>query len=221
MTLLIAGLVVAISLAVGSLLGTFGGAAADRSRAQAAADAAALAAVAESVPGAAGLHDAVAGRFARSNGATLISCEGCEPGTTSLVVTVELEGIQARARATLDPNAFLPADLGFDSYGLHPVLERSVGRLIEAARGEVRLVSGWRSRDRQEELWSAALAKYGSPEEADDWVARPGTSMHERGLAVDLGGNLELAASLVADRNLPLYRPLPNEPWHFELIGSG
>ena len=221
MTLLAAGLSMIIAIAIGILLGAFGDAASDRARAQTAADAAALAAVAESVPGSRGLHDVVASKYAEANGATLVSCEGCEPGSTSLVVTVQVDGVEARARATLDPNAFLPANLAFDGFGLHPTLDLTVRRLIEAARGEVRVVSGWRSRNRQEELWSAALTRYDDPEVADDWVARPGTSMHERGLAVDLGGDLELAAALVASLDLPLHRPLPNEPWHFELIGSG
>jgi hypothetical protein len=44
--------------------------------------------------------------------------------------------------------------------------------------------------------------------------------MHERGLAVDLGGDTGLAARLVADLGLSLYRPLPHEPWHFELVGT-
>ncbi|MEA2485709.1 MAG: D-alanyl-D-alanine carboxypeptidase, partial [Actinomycetota bacterium] len=57
-------------------------------------------------------------------------------------------------------------------------------------------------------------------EAADDWVAPPGGSMHERGLAVDLGGDLQLAVRIVAQLHLPLWRPLMNEPWHFELIGS-
>ena len=221
MTLLMGGLAVAVAVTICGLLGAFADAASDRARAQTAADAASLAAVAESVPGADGLHDVVAKRFARANGAELIGCEGCEPGSTSLVVTVSVDGVEARARATLDPNAFLPADLAFDGYGLDPGLARYLGRLIAEARGEIRVVSGWRSSDRQQELWSAALAEYGSAEAADDWVARPGTSMHERGLAVDLGGDLQLAADLVTRLNLPLHRPLPNEPWHFELIGSG
>ena len=44
--------------------------------------------------------------------------------------------------------------------------------------------------------------------------------MHERGVAVDLGGDLQLAASLIARLHLPMWRPLPNEPWHFELAGA-
>ena len=53
-----------------------------------------------------------------------------------------------------------------------------------------------------------------------DWVAPPGHSMHERGLAVDLGGDLARAVQLIDELDLPLHRPLANEPWHFELIGS-
>lgn len=221
MTLMAGALAVTVAILVGGLLGSFVDAASDRTQAQTAADAAALAAVAESVPGADGRHDAVAARFARANGAELIACDGCEPGSTSLVVTVRVDGVEARARATLDPNAFLPADLTFDRHGLHPALAHHLRRLIAEAGGEVRVISGWRPRDRQAELWSAALARYGDAETADDWVARPGTSMHERGLAADLGGNLELAADLATRLDLPLHRPLPNEPWHFELIGSG
>jgi LAS superfamily LD-carboxypeptidase LdcB len=61
------------------------------------------------------------------------------------------------------------------------------------------------------------VARYGDPEVADDWVARPGTSAHERGLAVDLGGDIALAVRLVERLDLPLSRPMAHEPWHFEL----
>ena len=44
--------------------------------------------------------------------------------------------------------------------------------------------------------------------------------MHERGLAVDLAGDLDLAIEIIGRLDLPLHRPLPNEPWHFELLGS-
>jgi len=81
----------------------------------------------------------------------------------------------------------------------------------------VSLVSGFRSSADQALLWETALDRYGDPEVADDWVARPGTSMHERGLAVDLSGDLDRAASLVRELGLPLIRPLANEPWHFQL----
>jgi LAS superfamily LD-carboxypeptidase LdcB len=95
-----------------------------------------------------------------------------------------------------------------------------VDRLIAASNGRVYLESGIRSTGRQTELWNEALAKYGDPEIADNWVARPSTSNHESGLAVDLGGDLGLAVRLVDDLGLPLWRPMSWEPWHFELTGS-
>lgn len=219
MTLLVAGLTTALALLAGAAFTVFVDPASDRVRAQAAADAAALAAVAESAPGAAANHRAEAARFAAANGGTLVSCD-CRAGTTSVEVTVEVDGIRASARATIDPNAFLPALHRPVSRGLHPQLEAAVARLIDAAGGRVRLISGWRSPEHQRRLWADALERYGDPEVADDWVARPGSSFHERGLAVDLGGDLDLAAGLVEQLDLPLHRPLSNEPWHFELLGS-
>lgn len=104
--------------------------------------------------------------------------------------------------------------------GLHPALAESVARLVAASQGRVWVVSGFRDSARQYELWVQALQKYGDPEIADNWVAPPGSSYHERGLAVDLGGDLALAARLVEELGLPLWRPMSWEPWHFELAGS-
>lgn len=104
--------------------------------------------------------------------------------------------------------------------GLHPTLEEAVSRLISASGGRVYLVSGFRDHQRQYELWVQALQRYGDPEVADNWVAPPGSSYHERGLAVDLGGDLNLAVRLIQQLGLPLWRPMSWEPWHFELSGS-
>ncbi|MBA2273586.1 MAG: D-alanyl-D-alanine carboxypeptidase family protein [Actinobacteria bacterium] len=103
---------------------------------------------------------------------------------------------------------------------MHPLLEDALDRLMRAADGSVWLNSGYRSPERQAVLWQEALEKYGDPERADDWVARPGDSMHQRGLAADLGGDMALAVQLIDRLHLPLHRPLPNEPWHFELISA-
>jgi LAS superfamily LD-carboxypeptidase LdcB len=99
-------------------------------------------------------------------------------------------------------------------------MDQAVRRLLAAGAGSVWLTSGFRARAEQERLWTAAVERYGSEEAADDWVAPPGRSMHERGLAVDLGGDLERAQRLVAELGLPLHRPLSNEPWHFELVSQ-
>lgn len=219
MTLLAGG----ASLLIASLFTAFtvelAGAAGSRSRAQAAADAAALAAVAESAPYGADLQEARAREYAQANGAELLECL-CESGATAVQVRVHMEGIEAEARAVLDPEALMPARVGYHTGGLHPLLAAAVDRLIRAAAGRIRVVSGYRSPQHQAVLWREALARHGNAEAADDWVAPPGRSMHERGLAVDLGGDLDLAARLVTTLGLPLHRPLPNEPWHFELVGA-
>lgn len=214
---LLAGLLSVLVSVVGSLLiMTIGQAAALRARAQTAADAAALAAVAESTPYGTGVPENEARRYAIANHARLVECL-CDEGATAVQVTVTVDGVTAEARAVFDPELVAPAEV---SDRLHPLVDDAVDRLVTASGGAVSLVSGWRSPVEQERLWEAALAEYGSAEAADDWVARPGSSMHERGLAVDLGGDLALAVRLIDRLGLPLHRPLPNEPWHFELIGS-
>lgn len=219
MTLIAGAIGTVLSIAFAVFLGDLGAAASLRGRAQAAADAAALAAVAESGPYGHGVPEREADVYARRNGATLIECR-CEPGASAMQVAVELDGAIARARAVIDPEAIRPALLGGRSGALHPRLAAAVGALLKASNGRIHVSSGARSTADQARLWQEALAKYGSAEAADDWVAPPGSSMHELGLAVDLGGDLALAVSLVDRLGLPMWRPMEHEPWHFELVGS-
>jgi hypothetical protein len=78
-------------------------------------------------------------------------------------------------------------------------------------------------------LWENALAKYGSPEAARKWVAPPGKSMHNRGMAVDFAG----PGGLLRDANSPeaqwlaanaarygLAVPMEWEPWQVEYAGA-
>ncbi|MDQ3646808.1 MAG: D-alanyl-D-alanine carboxypeptidase family protein [Actinomycetota bacterium] len=190
-----------------------------RAQAQIAADAAALASVAEAAPYGRGLELHEARRFAELNGAELLECR-CADAATVVQVEVVVDGVTARARAVLDPAALFPVVPSASMAGHHPSLSAALRSLFASAGGRVRVVSGSRSSEAQAALWTQALRRYGDAEAADDWVAPPGSSMHEKGLAVDLGGDLTLAARLVADLSLPLYRPLPHEPWHFELLGS-
>jgi secretion/DNA translocation related TadE-like protein len=212
-----------LSLLCGTVIVALGGAVQTRARAQTAADAAALAAVYESGPYGTANPEQRAREYARRNDARLIDCD-CVQGATEMEVEVVLDGFTGRARAVIELDKLAPAPLSphgsSTSAGLQPAMRRAVDRLIEASNGHVYLVSGTRSTARQTELWHEALEKYGDPEIADNWVARPGTSKHEAGLAVDLGGDLGLAVRLVDELGLPLWRPMPWEPWHFELTGS-
>jgi hypothetical protein len=218
-SLLVAGIGLTLSILLATFCGELGIAASRKAHAQMAADAVALAAAAESAPYGRTSPESVARRYAQANNASLLECL-CVPGATAVQVSVEVDGVVADARAVLDPEMLAPATLGGDVSGLHPRLRRAVQQLIAASQGSVQLVSGYRSHDHQQRLWNEALARYGSAEAADDWVAPPGHSMHERGLAVDLGGNLETAVRLAERLELPLWRPMSHEPWHFELVGS-
>lgn len=219
MTLVIVGMSVLLMITGTRYSITLGEVFSRRERARVAADAAALAAVAEAAPYGHNEQEGQARAFAMANGARLVDCL-CAPGAEAVQVTVAVGDVEASARAVLDPTRFAPMSIAYPSDGLHPHLEEALDRLLPAGRGAIHVVSGWRSLDEQRVLWNEALARYGDPEIADDHVARPGTSLHESGLAVDLGGDVELAAGLVGSLGIPLHRPLAHEPWHFELIGS-
>ncbi len=220
MSVLFLSLTLVLSLLCATVVVALGHASNTRTRAQTAADAAALAAVYESGPYGMADPESIAGEYARFNGARLTDCD-CVPGASEMEVEVVLDGFTARARAIIEIDKLAPASLApsgsATTKGLNPRMRRAVDELISASGGRVHLVSGYRSLERQTELWNEAVAKYGNPEIADDWVARPGTSNHERGVAVDLGGDIELAVDLVTRLGLPLWRPMSWEPWHFEL----
>lgn len=90
-------------------------------------------------------------------------------------------------------------------------------------------VSGYRSAEEQAWLWDAALVKYGDPDVACLWVARPGTSAHQSGRAIDchLGDPIE-SEYVDRMRQSPVHRWLVEhaeafgfysydvEPWHWE-----
>ena len=87
-----------------------------------------------------------------------------------------------------------------------------------AAEGvEVVVDSGWRSPAYQEQLFTEAILKYGSREEAARWVATPDRSAHVSGDAVDIGP--DDAAAWLSEHGAAygLCQIYSNEPWHYEL----
>jgi zinc D-Ala-D-Ala carboxypeptidase len=103
---------------------------------------------------------------------------------------------------------------------LDPSLLRALRRAAMDAAGdgvEFYVISGWRSRKYQEQLFREAVLKYGSKEEAARWVATPGTSAHETGNAVDLGHPDATAWLSEHGAGYGLCQIYGNEPWHYEL----
>lgn len=102
------------------------------------------------------------------------------------------------------------------------VFNKAISKMIAESGGKISVKSGKRSNQRQQQLWQNALKKYGDPEVADNWVARPGHSKHEKGIAADLA-YADAAAKAWAHENAKKYGihfPLANEDWHAELLGS-
>lgn len=102
---------------------------------------------------------------------------------------------------------------GFDA-DFHTRLDN----LIAASGGRLWIISGYRSTEEQTQLWNTALSQYGSEDAARQWVAPPGHSNHEKGIAADLGGDIELAHQLAPQ--FGLYFPMDWENWHIEPMGS-
>jgi hypothetical protein len=112
--------------------------------------------------------------------------------------------------------------MAFSGFGdLNPEFSNRLQMFVAASGGRISITSGFRSVERQQQLWDAALKKYGDPEVADNWVARPGKSHHNKGIAADLGfadaGAREWAHSNAA--RFGLYFPMEWEPWHIEPSG--
>jgi D-alanyl-D-alanine carboxypeptidase len=119
---------------------------------------------------------------------------------------------------------------------LHRLAAEAWAALTAAARADGHAaplllpVSGHRTVDEQTWLWEAALIKYGGdPEVASLWVARPGTSAHQSGRAIDLHLGDPIESEYVeAMRSYPIHRwlvdhatgfgfyPYDVEPWHWE-----
>ncbi len=98
---------------------------------------------------------------------------------------------------------------------LDPTLQAIAQKIVAASGGRVTIGSGWRSTEQQASLYNAwRNGTYDVPR-----VAAPGHSQHERGRAIDFGGDLQLAQQL--GRQFGLVFPMSDEPWHGQLGGQG
>lgn len=81
---------------------------------------------------------------------------------------------------------------------------------------KIQLNSAKRDTEKQKELYAAWIAggKQGMP------VAKPGTSLHEKGLAVDIQ-NYNDPAAVAAMNRQGLQQKVPNDPVHFSFDGGG
>lgn len=120
------------------------------------------------------------------------------------------------------------------------MLTGALGRI--GALGDIVPVSGWRSRREQQEIWDSTMAESGG-EFTRKYVALPGCSEHETGLAIDLALRAEeidfirpdfprdgvcgrfraIAADYGFIERYPAGKEhitgIAAEPWHFRYVG--
>ena len=129
------------------------------------------------------------------------------------------------------------------------LLERQTARLLAACvlaaggRGEIIPVSGWRSQRQQQAIWDDAWAREGEAF-TRRYVALPGCSEHQTGLAIDLGKRTENVDFICPDfpdegacgafcrlaakygfllryrREKESVTGIGAEPWHFRSVGA-
>jgi len=137
-----------------------------------------------------------------------------------------LQAVNVRS-ATDDPTAYLSSVLASGKSREHlsgmasafaEKLATALASMPEDLKGSVTITSGYRSVERQQQLWLDALKKYGSPEAARRWVAPPGNSQHNKGNAADLGYSSDAAREWMHQNagNFGLSFPMAHEPWHIE-----
>ena len=193
-SILCAGLAVLL-LAVGIGVVRVSEALVTRQTAQSAADAVALAA-------AHGLDRAEP--MAAANGASVV---GITTGAGWVEVEVEKAGARARARSTRAVAVGGAGAGGGTVGGLDPRVVAGLARAEALIGRRIPIVSGYRSPEQQAALWER---RHSNPFP----VAPPGSSAHERGLAVDVS---IADAALVESLHVGLCRPYPNDPVHLEL----
>jgi hypothetical protein len=179
---------------------------ADRAQARTAADAAALAGAAEGEDSARSIAVANGGEV------TDYQTTGDE-----VLVDVSVGGAEAsgRARRRVVVSAGTGPFPGGEGKrrGLAPAMLAALARADQLLGQPVPVVSGFRSRAHQEALW----ARRGTNPYP---VARPGSSLHERGLAVDVPRGF-VARLLSVAGEAGLCQPLPRtDPVHFVVCGA-
>ncbi len=190
-------LAVVVAFVAAGWVGHLGHAAVQRAQAGAAADAAALAAASAGPP--------AAEELARANGAGAwtVRRDGNRFSVTATVGEARDESHALR----VDP----PPITGTGTRaGLAPAMLAALARADQLLGYPVPISSGYRDPAHQRRLWERrATNPYP--------VARPGTSLHERGLAVDVPRAFVARLLSVAAR-AGLCQPLPRtDPVHFEL----
>jgi hypothetical protein len=122
-----------------------------------------------------------------------------------------LGALQERVSKFMEKNSFLLGGAQGSTTGLDPVFLQRFNAYNAALGGILRIISGFRSRAQQTSLYNRYLA--GVPGQAP--AAKPGSSQHERGLAIDHAPHSNASMRSRAS-GYRLWYPMGYEPWHVE-----
>jgi len=191
-------------------IGKLGRAAGDRARAQTAADASALAGAADGEDAARALAEANGGRLVEFTTAGLDTRVMVDLGTARATGKAHRDGSRRGASRGASGSRPTTGSGSATREGLAPAMVTALDRAAQLLGQPVPVTSGYRSPEKQRALWdNRASNPY--------LVAPPGSSLHERGLAVDVPlafvPRLESVSSQVG-----LCHPFPqSDPVHFEV----
>jgi hypothetical protein len=108
--------------------------------------------------------------------------------------------------------------------GTDDEFDRRVLAMIQALppslANQVKVFSAYRDIEHQRRLWDAKVAEVGE-QRARKWVAPPGKSNHNHGVAIDLRYGSDAARQWVHAnaKQFGLGFPMGHEPWHIEPLG--
>ncbi|MCR3750534.1 D-alanyl-D-alanine carboxypeptidase [Lentzea californiensis] len=147
--------------------------------------------------------------------ATVTACTPAGPQSASVQVKVTDDGsIPKNESISLDDEHAAIANLD-------PALltaMRNAATDAKLAGVELRVTSGWRSREHQQRLLDEAVELYRSEEEARRWVHPPDKSAHVTGKAIDIGPTNADDWLIQHGADYGLCQAYANEMWHFELL---
>lgn len=140
-------------------------------------------------------------------------------------VTIAAAGLALSAWAAPTASADVsPFDTSDPTVGrLDPALLQAIQEAARAASQDgvdMRINSGWRTREFQMQLFDEAVQQYGSADIARQYVASPDVSNHVVGKAVDVGPTAADTWLAHNGTRFGLCQTYANEVWHFELAAD-
>ncbi|MEU8921903.1 M15 family metallopeptidase [Kitasatospora sp. NPDC048545] len=155
------------------------------------------------------------------------ACAADPPGTGAVLRTLAA-GVGVTPSAGTAEDGVIPDGTTLSPFdGTAPAVVNLDGPLREALRKaatdaraqgvEMHVTSGWRSRAYQQRLLDRAVARYGSLEQARQFVNTPDRSAHVTGRAVDVGPTDADDWLIRRGARYGLCQVYANEMWHFEL----